>query len=79
MAARLERFQKRADVLRGAGGIESHQAHRRAPSENRDHDCIVIDRVHEHVIAVSLVIERIELDLADASRQFLRRRERTGG
>ena len=72
-AALIERFQQLRDRQSGRGGIETHQPYRGARPENRDHDRVVIDRVHENVAAVALVIERIELDLADSAGQFLGR------
>ncbi len=38
--------------------------------ENGDHDRFVVDRVHEDVVAVPLMIEGVELHFADPARQL---------
>src|SRR5437660_12887347 len=75
VAASRERLEQLRHGLRTARGIKSDQTYRRPPAENRDHDRVVIDRVHENVIAVALMIQRVECHFADTSGQFLRRGE----
>ncbi len=66
-------------MLGRAGRIKTNQTDRRREAEHRDHDRVVIDRVHENVAAVALVVEGVEFDLADAAREFLGGGERPGG
>src|SRR5438552_3483311 len=65
-----EQFKNLGNVLRGGGGIKTHQANRAPRTENSDHDRFVIDRIHEHVTSVALMIESIEFYFADAAREI---------
>jgi len=73
----IQRFEQLRDGLCGRGGIEADQAHRGTLAEDRNHDRVVIDRIHENVAPITLMIERIELDLTDSARQFFGRGEGT--
>ena len=68
-------LQERADRLRRAHRVETHQANCRATPKHRDHDRVVVDRIHEDVAAVALVKQRVELHLADAPGELAGRGE----
>ncbi len=70
MPVLLQSLEDIGDALGRGRRIESNQTNGRPRSENRDHDRVVIDRVHEHVTAVPLVIERVEFHFADAAREL---------
>src|SRR2546427_282868 len=66
----LQRFQQKCDLLRSAGRIKTYQPNRRPRAKDGDHDRFVIDRVHENVAAVALMIERIEFHFSDPAGQL---------
>src|SRR5205085_11828502 len=68
--ASRERLEQLRHGLRAARGIKAHQSYGRPAAENRDHDRVVIDRIHENVVAVALMIKRVEFHFADAPGQF---------
>src|SRR5438046_9588399 len=78
MRCPAQQLQNSGDALGSGGGIKAHQSHRRARTEDGDHDRFVIDRIHEDVIAVALMIKSIELDFADAPGEFAGGRQRDG-
>ena len=67
----IERSKQLGDGLGRSGGIETDETDGRAAAEDRDHDRVVIDRIHENVTSIALMIESIELHLANSARQFL--------
>src|SRR6476620_11217654 len=71
----LQRLKEESDLLRGAGRIEPDQADGCPRAEDRNHDRLVIDRIHENVAAVTLVIESVEFYFADPARQLARGRK----
>ena len=79
MIAFLQRLEEKSDLLRGAGGIEPDQADGCPRAEDRNHDRLFIDRIHENVAAVALMIEGVEFHFADASCQLASSGERSGG
>src|SRR5260370_7625934 len=74
-----KQLQNGGHVLSGGGGVETDETDRRPRTKHSDHDGFVIDRIHEHVTAVALMIKGIEFHFANASRELAGGRKRAGG
>src|SRR5438105_9017753 len=78
MRCPAQQLQNSGDALGSGGRIKAHQSHRRARTEDGDHDRFFFDRIHEDVIAVTQMIESIELHFADTPGEFAGGRKRAG-
>ena len=66
-----KQLQNGGDVLGGGGGVETDETNGRPRTKHSDHDGFVIDRIHEHVAAITLMIKRVELDFANSARELM--------